>query len=102
MGEDGLFVRTQSTAGAFYVLCCVYNAAGVEDPDRLRSLQSRHQEGAQRGGGGRGGRSRGSHRRDRPGSNFEPVLTQKRKVSYVLDLVCFKFIVGHGLSCVRF
>ena len=102
MGKDGLFVRVQQAAGDYYVLCRVYNAAGVEDPDRLKSLLSRQQEGAVRAGRGRGGRSGGRDRRDRPGSNYEPVLTQKRKVSYVLDSYCFKFIVGHGLSCVRF
>ena len=81
MGEDGLFVRTQQAAGDYYVLCRVYNAAGVEDPERLKSLLNRHQDGLERAGRGRGGHSGGRDRRGRRGSNFVPIPTNKRKVS---------------------
>ena len=83
VGEDGLFVRTQLAAGDYYVLSRVYNAAGVEDPDRLNSLLSRHQDGSERSRRGRGGRSGGRERRDRdrPGSNFTRLASNKRKVS---------------------
>ena len=81
VGEDGLFVRTQQAAGDYYILSRVYNAAGVEDPERLKSLLSRHQDGPERAGRGRGGRSGGRDRRDRFGSNFVPMPSNKRKVS---------------------
>ena len=81
MGEDGLFVRTQRAAGDNYILSRVYNAAGVEDPERLKSLLSRHHEGPDRSRRGRGGRSWGRDRCDRYGSNFVPLPSNKRKVS---------------------
>ena len=80
MGEDGLFVRTQQAIGDVYKLSRVYNAAGVEDPERLQSLLSRHRGGPDRSGRGRGGRSGGRGHRDRAGSNFVPVSSNKRKV----------------------
>ena len=82
VGEDGLFVRTQRVVGDPYTLARVYNAAGAEDPDRLQSLLSRHRGGPDRSGRGRGGHSRGRDRRDRAGSNFVPVSTNKRKVGW--------------------
>ena len=80
MGEDGLFIRTQRAIGDAYMLSRVYNAAGVEDPERLQSLLSRHRGGPDRSGRGRGGRSGGRGHRDRASSNFVPVSTNKRKV----------------------
>ena len=97
VGEDGLFVRTQRAAGDSYILSRVYNAAGVEDPERLQSLLSRHHDGPDRSRRGRGGRSGGRERRDRIGSNFVPLPTNKRKVGYscgrtvcvlLSDMVC--------------
>ena len=82
VGEDGLFVRTQRVVGDPYMLARVYNAAGAEDPDRLQALLSRHRGGSDRSGRGRGGHSRGRERRDRAGSNFVPVSTNKRKVGW--------------------
>ena len=67
VGEDGLFVRTQRVVGDPYMLARVYNAAGVEDPDRLQSLLSRHRSGPDHSGRGRGGHSGGRERRDRAG-----------------------------------
>ena len=69
-------------AGDPYMLSRVYNAAGAEDPDRLQALLSRHRGGSDRSGRGRGGHSRGRERRDRAGSNFVPVSTNKRKVGW--------------------